>query len=331
MKRLAPIVIAIILFTSAISAAETYKIANAAWAGWSPSNVAYAKGFWKDEGVDVRLFTLTNPQELINLFKKRLVHISFEMIGTAADLYMEGLPVRIIAETNWSHGGDKIILRQNLDSSELKDRFAGVYIKNPPILYFFHQFLTDAGLKLADLRVVEMEPKVLSNRFIDGALDAILCFNPWAMQAVRQGKGRVVATSADYKGCMPEGMMALEETLEKIPEADLQSILRGWIRAVEWCKDPANWEEYMEILNTRTFKNDPPYSEADLKAMLAAVKIHDREALVERNRVPGGLSAYVENLERFLSENGMLKKAIDTKTFLHTCPLLDALQPLQKP
>ncbi|MCP4694735.1 MAG: hypothetical protein GY859_42295, partial [Desulfobacterales bacterium] len=70
----------------------------------------------------------------------------------------------------------------------------------------------------------------------------------------------------------------------------------------------ANWPAFQKILNDRAFKDDPPYSEKDLKEMMGSVAIHDRETLLQRNKAGGGLEKYFQALHQFLKENGMLKK-----------------------
>ncbi|MBD3308533.1 hypothetical protein GF339_19055 [candidate division KSB3 bacterium] len=311
MKRMILIIVMIacgLMSTQEMVQARTYKIASASWIAWSPAHVADVKGFWEDQGLDVRLVTIANPQENMNLFQRKLVDITFEMIGTAVGLYLDGLPVRILAETDWSHGGDKIIVKQDLETTELQGKPIGVYFDFPPVTYFLNQYLSSIGLQFSDTRIIEMEPDALADHFINDRFGIIVCFDPEARRAEEEGNGKVVATSATYPGSIPEGMIILEDTLQEIPEADLIKIFNGWIKAVEWSQNPANWQEYMEILNTQTFPNDPPYSEDVLREMLAAVRIHDTQTMLARNQDGGGLETYLEDLKTFLAANEMLTK-----------------------
>ena len=306
-------------------AARTYKIAAVSWAGWSPCHVAEAKGFWSEAGVDVSVITVPDPKAAADLFKQRLVHIAFTMIGSAVGLRMDGPAVRIIAETNWSHGGDKLIARPGFDVARIEDRLVGVFSNSPAITFLLHRYLTGIGRAVDDARIIEMAPGDLADRFVDGQLDLIVSYDPAALRAVREGDGRVVATSAAYPGILPEGMIVLDEVLADIPEADLAAIFRGWIRAVGWSRDPAHWDEYVEILNTRTFPDSPPYTEADLRTMLEAVRIHDAGDLMMRNRSGGGLSVYLKRLKAFLTETGRLRKDFQPEDLMRTETLLSIL------
>ncbi|MDM8525834.1 ABC transporter substrate-binding protein [Desulfococcaceae bacterium HSG8] len=329
-RRIFFAVIAALLLTS-MAHARTYKIAIVPWAGWSPANVAEAKGFWKEEGVDVKVAITPNLQQAITLLKNKVIDIKFNMIGSAVGLYMEGMPLRIIAETNWSHGGDKIIVKKELDTNAFKAKPIGVYLNKPSVTYFLNQYLSSIGIRLSETRVIEMEVDDMADHFIQGRFGIIVCYDPVTLRAVKQGNGKVVATSATYQGCIPEGMMGLEDVVKNIPQEDLLKILRGWVRAVRWSQDPANWKAYTDILNNHTFKADKPYSDGELREMVGSVRIHNPGAQLERNQNNGGLHTYLKNLKAFLIENNMLKKDFNPEKIFDNRAMVTVLEEFVKP
>ncbi len=297
-------------------------------AGWSPVHVADAKGFWKEQGIDVKVFNFPSNMDSNAALKNKYIDIGFDMLGTAIGLYLEDQPVIIIAETDWSHGGDKIIVKKDLDAADLKDKPVGVYLNQPSVAYFLNHYLATISLKISDIRMVEMETDALADKFISGLFKVIVSYDPDALHAEREGNGRVVATSATYDGSIPEGMMVLDEVLKDIPQEDLLKIFKGWVKAAEWTQNPANLKEYMEILNKHTFKGDAPYSEKDLKDMVAAVRIHNAKMLLERNRDNGGLSAYLADIKTFLASNNMLKKDFSVKDIFDNTAIVEVLNNL---
>ncbi len=124
----------ILLFGGA-AYARTYKIAMLNRAAWSPVNVAEAKGFWKDQGLDVKVIVCANPLQLFTLFKENRIDIAFDMLGNSIGYYMNGLPVRIIAETDWSYGSDKIVVKKDIDPAVLKSKPVGVHANTPAIFW----------------------------------------------------------------------------------------------------------------------------------------------------------------------------------------------------
>ncbi|MDM8550477.1 ABC transporter substrate-binding protein [Desulfobacterales bacterium HSG2] len=320
-------IIAVVLIFSSAAYGRTYKIAIVQWAGWSAANVADVKGFWKDRGIDVRVVVCADNVASQNLFKKKRVDIIFDMIGSAIGMFAEGFPVTIIAETDWSHGGDRIICREGSDSiQQLRGTAVGVYLNQPSVTYFLDRYLSTVGLKLSDVRIVEMETKALADNFIRGRFKAIVCYDPDAIRAEKEGGGKVVATSADYEGCIPEGMMVMDDVLKDIPQKDLSDIFRGWIKAVNWSLDRTNWEEYMKILNEHTFKDETPYSEKELGEMFDAVRIHNIKRLAERNHSAGGLMTYLKELRAFLKMNNQLKKDFNPDDIFNNRVIMEVLK-----
>ena len=325
MKRRVCLLSLIVVALTGMAQARTYKIGVTGWTGWSPTHVAEAKGFWQEQGLDVKVFTFPGNIAVDAALKNKRIDIGFEMLGTAVGLYLEGVPVVIIAETDWSHGGDKIIVKQEGPAADLKAKPIGVYLNQPSVTYFLKHYLASLGLKLADVRVVEMETGQLADKFISGLFNTIVSYDPAALRAEREGKGKVVATSATYEGCIPEGMLALKDNLQTIPPADLAGIFKGWVKAVQWSQDPAHRKEYMDILITQTFKGSTPYSEQDLQAMMAAVRIHDPNMQLLRNRDGGGLQTYLSDLKAFLAANQMLKKDFTVKELFDNKAIVEVL------
>jgi NitT/TauT family transport system substrate-binding protein len=288
--------------------AGTYKIAMNPWIASSIINVADVKGFWKNRGIDVIVINLSNEQEKINALIYKRVEIAVGMIGLWVDAGMEGMPLTIIAETDWSDGGDKIIVKKDMNLNELKGNTIGVYWNAAPVIFFLNKYLEDKSLKLSDVKTVGIEPSGLTDNFIAGRFRMIVSYDPMALDAEREGNGKVEATTASYPGCMPEGFAVRTDVLKDIPKQDLAGILEGLIEAGKWIRDEANWGEYKTILNTKTFESDPPYSDGDLRLMLDSVRIHDAGMLWERNKTGGGLSAWLRELKTMLKENSMLKK-----------------------
>ncbi len=324
-NRIAVCLVVISLMFTGIGYAKTYKISVVSWPGWAPCHVADVKGFWKDEGVDVNVITTSNSIDNMTLFKDGLVDLTLDMLGSAVGMYMDGTPVVILAETDWSHGGDKIIVKKDIDPATLKKQPIGVFFNKPSVTYFLGKYLSSIGLKLSDTRIIEMESDTLTDTFINGGFGIIVNYNPAAMRAERLGNGKIVATSATYEGVMPEGFIVMSDVLKTIPHNDIVKIMKGWIKAAEWIKAPGNWKEYMKILNDHTFPDDPAFSEKDLRELVDAVRIHDKDMSFERNMKDGGVFEYLKNLKVFLKNNQMQTRDFEIDTIFNNKAIIDAL------
>lgn len=328
MKRTVLFATIIVLIISGMAHARTYKIGMLPWLGFSPNNVAEAKGFWKNRGINVKVINFSNAQDMQMALTHKRIDIAHQMIGSWIGMYNDGIPLTVLAELDWSHGGDKIIVKRDFDIGKLKGQTAGVYLNSPAVLFFLNKYL-EPNIKLSDIRIAELEVEGLTDNFISGRFKAIVNFDPEAIRAERKGNGKLVATSADFPGCIPEGYASRKDILNTVPKEDLVKIIMGWNDAVKWIKNDSNWQEFKEILNNITFEGDPPYSDGDLKQMLESVRIHDADMLRERNKNNGGLYGYMSELREMMKKNNMLKKDFKPEDIFNNKIITQALDNAQ--
>ena len=309
--------------------ARTYKIGVVPWAGWSPIHVADAKGFWKEQGVDVEVINYYDNTKILSDVRKKRIDIGFDMVGTIVGFYLRGVSLTVISETDWSHGGDKIIIKKGLHVLQFKGRPFGVYLNKPSVTFFLNEYLSTMGMRISDARVIQLDPDRLADKFIAGLFNIIVLYDPHALRAAQNGNGEVIATSATYEGCIPEGMYMRPDVLAQMPEQDLEKIFKGWIKAVQWIKKPPNWREFKDILNSRTFKDDAPYSDGDLREMMNGVRIHEVSQQLERNRDGGGLHQYLKELNTFFIDNKKFKKEFKPEEIFNNKAIVKVLESIK--
>ena len=313
-----------IFLASGTTAAEsrTYKIGMCPWIAWAPINIADAKGMWKKRGIEVQV--VNQLGEDTSAIEQRRVDLAIDMIGNFIGMQQKGIDMTILAELDWSNGGDKIILRDKNQALKAGDA-VGVYHHDPAVLMLLARYLETQKLTLSQMKVVEYDPEALTGHFITGNFSAILSYEPYSLQAEKDG-GTVVATSATFPGCMPEGLGGRREAIAAIPREDLKKIMEGWLEAVRWSKDPANWAEFREIVNARTFAEPTPFDDAAIKDMLANVTIHELATLRVRNAVGGGLTKHVDDTRQVLNKAGLMKSEFSANTLVDTSVLLEVVQ-----
>ncbi|HKL00911.1 MAG TPA: ABC transporter substrate-binding protein [Desulfotignum sp.] len=298
----------LVVFAVAEVHSKQYRIATVAWIGWSPLHVASQKGFWDEIGVDVAVVDYDDPIVILEAIKAGKIDFAMDMAGSLVGIYMKSEPVVAIAETNWSHGGDKIIVQKGDSLVNHKNSVLGVFLKQPSCLFFLDKYLQEIHLQISDFRIVQINSYDLAAQFIAGRLPAIVNYEPWANDAVKNGNGEVLATSADYIGCIPECLWGYRQRIETFPKQDIHNILRGWIKAVRWSQNPANKKAYYKILRKKTFQTNTDLSAKDFSNMLSNVKVHNSNELYERNKLGGGFYNYLNALKLFLEKNDMMDK-----------------------
>jgi hypothetical protein len=125
---------------------------------------------------------------------------------------------------------------------------------------------------------------------------------------------------------IPEGFVAQTDNYKTMSQDDLRKIFQGWLQAVDWSKDAANWATYKTILNEKTFPNDADFSDDVLKEMIGSVRIHDKTQALERNKSGGGLQQYLGDLKTFLKNANKLKVDYDPAVLADTSVYQSVLQ-----
>jgi NitT/TauT family transport system substrate-binding protein len=303
------------------TATRTYRIGTCPWIAWAPINIAEQKGMWKKRGLDVRV--ITQLGEDTGALEQKRVDLAIDMIGNFIGIHQKGIEITILAELDWSNGGDKIISHDKKTPIKKGDTI-GVYHHDPAVIMLLANFLKDHQLTLNDVKIVEYHPEALNSHFIARSVSTIVSYEPYSLQAEQSG-GTVVATSATYPGCMPEGIGGRSEVVANIPKRDLQLIFAGWLEAVEWSQDPKNWDEYCAIVNKYTFAEPTPFSSEAIQDMLKNVTIHSRKTLLERNATGGGLSQLIDQTRHVLHGANLLTKEFSAATLVNTSILQSVL------
>lgn len=276
----------LLLLVIVVGYGKTYKISTVNWAGWAFLDVAEQKGFWKDLGVDVEVVHFEDGAIMHDKMITGGVDLSMNMMPYTIWMHDKVRPVSVLMESNWSHGGDKIIVRDAEAFLEGKGtKVIGIYLNGYALEFFLEHYLSSHGKSLSDYSIVNMQPSELVNQFNAGRLQAVVIFEPLASKILETGKGKVVATTADYHGVIREGLYTFKNRLLTYPREDVINILRGIVRALDWIGNESNKNEYYQILNTHTFFHQKePFPDSVLTQMLHEVRVHsDKSKLLQQN------------------------------------------------
>ena len=302
---------------------KSYTLGLVEWEPWATAYVADQKGFWKSEGIDVQITQFSDYQNgSVKAFKYGKTDFSIMMLGSAINMIEQNSRYTIIYEHGWSHGGDCFILSSKLsDIGRLKNRKTGMYTTTVPVLFFLNKILEKSNLELADIDFLEVSNTVNLNRaFRKGIFSAIVSYNPEASNVIKDGTGKLLFTSADFPGVIPEGLVVQNKILSESP-GDVLKFLRGWLRSVKWQQEPENQTEYFQILEKTMFKNSS-YTIEELKAFHAGGRIHHTlEQITRANQ--SGMRSYINALLMFMKKNVRNVRIVDANNYMSTAMALD--------
>jgi len=228
----------------------------------------------------------------------RMVDFSCGMVGDVVWIHTHRAPVRILLETDWSLGGDKFFLRKGVQLRNLKGRPVGYYQARYSLPFFLKQTLGKEFANLQSSPPAVFNPLDLVAQFKAGRLDMGVLCDPFMDRLGSEVMVR--CSSADVPGSLPECFFTFRDVAESTPPRDLEGLLRGIFRALDWMQDPRNGEELFRIVQSRSFRQVPLRDLADLRAQMRHAPTHGQRRLRERNAPGGGLEDFLLELRGFL-------------------------------
>jgi len=187
-------------FTSPLGAAQLkpYKVGYNAWIGSIAFFVAWQKGFFKDEGLDMQPKSFSSPGDGL----KPLLSNDLDAVLSTADSVLTVLDkapgqLKIVYLTDTSAGADAVLAKHeiaNVKAIKGKKVAATLGQCNQLLL---DKALEKAGLSEKDIQLVNMNPDDAGAAFAAGQLDVAVTWEPWITKVAGEKKGHVIFSSKE--------------------------------------------------------------------------------------------------------------------------------------
>lgn len=331
-RRLTAVFILCFSLLAPLAWARPIVIGFTPWVGNLLSDTADTRGYWKDAGVDVKMVRFEDYAPMLKAFQDRKIDLMYDMNGTFVDLYQSGVPLTIVAETDWSNGGDKVIVNQAFanDIQKIKQQTVGIYLSRVSVLFFLDRFLMKNGLTLNDIKLKEMEGEPLGVEFEKGKMPMMVNYDPPALHATRDGGAKQLASSADFPGVIPEGFAIHNEARKELGDESITRLLSGLIRASRWLGREAGWKDIQAILAKRTLVQSVALSDIEMASLYGSVRFHGYGELLARNQTGGGQMKYLSELREFMQRTKRLKRDFEPAKLFDNGPVTEALKRANK-
>jgi NitT/TauT family transport system substrate-binding protein len=253
---------------STSAALPIVKVAINTWPGLGPFYVARAKGFDREEGIQLQVTMTENTEARTS----SLVSGEVDLVGITLDNIVisraRGLPLVVVGKSDISYGGDGIIAKKDIRSvAELKGRRVACP-EGLPSHFLLLYLLRQNGMSPSDIQLVPADDGgQAAFLFASGNADAAVTWDPWISQTEKLAGGHVLITTREAPGLLL-GIVAANKDL--LPErADrIAHAMRAWFKAVEYTK--THPDEASAIMSKEF--NVPP---ADFKRMAAGAQLTD--------------------------------------------------------
>ncbi|PLS01995.1 ABC transporter substrate-binding protein [Neobacillus cucumis] len=281
---------------------------------YAPQYVALAKGFFKDEGLDITLTTTPGGDKTMTTLLSGGADIALVGSETSIYVYAQGSndPVINFAQLTQTDG-TFLVAREKIDNFSwdlLKGKtFLGQRKGGMP------QMVGEFVLKKhgidphKDLNLIQnVDYANIANAFASGTGDYVQLFEPTASIFEKEGKGYIVASFGKESGHVPYTTFMAKESYMKENKATIEKFTRAIYKAQQWVQTHSA-EEIAKAV-------EPYFPDTDLEIMKTVVDRYKSQGSYATNPVLD--EEEWNNLQNIMKEAGELPKEVNHKTLVNT-------------
>ncbi|MDZ7655366.1 MAG: ABC transporter substrate-binding protein [Sulfurimicrobium sp.] len=214
--------------------APPLRIALNAWPGYEFLFLADQLGYFKEEGVDVKLIPFQTLADGRRAFERRQVDV---MGGSVVELYtsrdIAGFEPAVFLVTDDSNGSDMLLARKEfLDVLSLRGKKLALEIGTLDVLTSANA-LASAGLTFGDVQVVPMPQPSAIKALLAGEVDAVQTYPPFATEALASAKVTKLFDSSQTPGEIVDMLIAHRSDLAE-RSGDYGRMVRAFYRARQY-------------------------------------------------------------------------------------------------
>ena len=213
---------------------EPLRIGLNLWPGYEFIFLAEHLGYYREEGVDVKLIDFSSLADARRSFERGQI----DGLGTTVVEVMLAAeaspnPLKIVNVVDYSDGADVILARPGFpDLASLKGRKVGVELGSLCV-YVLARGLEYAGMTLADVVPVSKDQASLEADLRAGRLDAVVTYPPTSLALLNAPAFTPVFSTKKTPREVVDVIAFGEKTITQRPK-DVAAVLRAFKRAQEY-------------------------------------------------------------------------------------------------
>lgn len=301
--------------------AHPLRLGYSDWPGWVAWDIARAKGWFAEAGVEVELEWYEYVPSIEAFGAGRLDAVSMTN-GDALIARSQGLPSVAILANDFSSGNDMVVARPGIDDVRaLVGKKIGVEVGFAGHLLLMNA-LSSAQLSVRDVQIVNVPSDLTPQSLEKGTVDAIATWQPNSGQALRRVSGaKAIYTSRQTAGLIYHVLAVAPDSLAERRD-DWRRVASVWMRVADFVDDEKTRDEAATIMAERVGLTTGEFA----RLMNGTTYLGLQENLEHFQKGDTLLSVYHSNevSDSFLVEHGMYKTPVATDALLDRT-LLDEL------
>jgi NitT/TauT family transport system substrate-binding protein len=191
--------------------------------------VAYAKNFFRDEGIDAEIIRIATNIGIVAVTTKEIGYTT--AVGAALRAGVKGLPIKVVTYFNGRPLHVLVAKREFKSVAELRGRLIGFAGYGDSTEFMLRAMLSQAGMRLEkDVQAFQVSGSGQRlQALLSGKLDAAIVPPPFNFDAESKGFIRLMA-AADVFETSVSGLALHNDTLREKP-AQVKKMLRALLKA----------------------------------------------------------------------------------------------------
>jgi NitT/TauT family transport system substrate-binding protein len=292
--------------TSAPQPVAPLSISYLLWSGSFPVVIAQEKGFFAQQGVQVKAVLDHSPtatDRLIAAFSAGKSGGVLMPLGDAISVSVNNSRVKIVTVVDRSDGADAIVAQPNIQTiADLKGKRIGTKLGSFSEL-FVTEILKANGLTPDDVTLINTPSEQIPDRLQSQELQAGHTWEPYVSRSLMQQK-HVIFTSHQTPNLIPDVLLFSEDILRDRPQ-DVRAFVRAWFQAVEYWK--ANPKQGSELI-AQALKLDPQTVSSEGIRLL---NLEDNRQAFQTRDTLTSIQDIAQRYSDFFGQTGSIRKPVE--------------------
>lgn len=285
-------------------------MASNPFVGLAPVYVAMDKGFFEECGIDFFMVDFDDSTSSCSALLANKVDLAYVTLDAAiiAESQNQEDMLKVTSVIDESAGADGILVKNDITSiADLKGKTIGVSI-NQTSHYLLHQALEEEGLTDSDVNLVNMTSSDAGVSFIGGALDAAVTWEPYLSNAVNEGAGKMIFSSADAPGAIVDVIAVGTEN----QDAEwLESVNKAIQMGLDYLNNETTHEEAVKIIS-----NHLEVEPDEVESMLSTIKLYGNNESKEAMQESGLLYSAIKDISEFYLNKEIIENNVEPSELL---------------
>ncbi|HKS56152.1 MAG TPA: ABC transporter substrate-binding protein [Steroidobacteraceae bacterium] len=297
------------------------RIALIRWPPFEFLHLAQEKGFFAEEGVEVRLIEFVAVNDTQRAFEHdKIDGGTFSLFQVLQNRDQLNRKMQVPMVIDFSDGADMVLARPEIpDVRGLRGRRIGTDL-SPLDKFVITRALELNGMTMQDVTLVYVRTADMAEALRSNKVDAITSYPPNSTEIESAGLARPIFSSARIPGEICD-VLALDERVIRERPDDVAGVIRAFYRAVRYAQEHP--DEAWRIMAERE-RVTPEEFRQGLQSGITLVPLSDQQRFLGKDSTLSGVIARVSQL---LKEQQLLSAAHTDHDLLNGDPAARAAQP----